>query len=260
MVTTQRLVLRSQLRTTAVTELLGMQLDWQAQALGRSKHPPDLRSAKCNALAKAIDRINQPFSVQDRQHLQHGIHIVIRAPGEFARHSMGPQEGGAYIHRMRLAQGAGHLQALAFVFQRQPVAGFDLDGGHALVQQFAKALGADYLQLLCAGVAGGLDGGCYAATGAGNLLVAGTVQALFELLRPIAAVDQVRVTVDEAWGNQRTARIVLHIATRQQFGRQRSVRTNPRQGVAVHHQSGVLDQAVRSIRLRRHRGDAAVCP
>ena len=46
-----------------------------------------------------------------------------------------------------------------------------------------------------------LDGGDDAAAGAGDLLVARALQAQLELVRPVAAIDEMRVAVDEPGGD-----------------------------------------------------------
>lgn len=53
--------------------------------------------------------------MEDGQHLQHGIHIVIGAARILLRHGMGAEEGGAHIDRMVVCQRTRHAQALALV-------------------------------------------------------------------------------------------------------------------------------------------------
>ncbi len=80
---------------------------------------------------------------------------------------MRAQKGGAHVHGLRLAQGARHLQALAFVLQCQAVAGLDFQRGHALGHQRPQALVRTGLQIGGTGGARGLHGGGDATTGAG---------------------------------------------------------------------------------------------
>jgi len=120
---------------TAVAERLGVQLDWQAQRLGRCKNALDLDRAEGDALTETVYGIDQPLCMQRGQHLQHGIDVGVRVPGKFRRHRVRTQEGGAHVCGMCLRQRARHLQALALVLQRQTVARFDLDGGDTFSHQ-----------------------------------------------------------------------------------------------------------------------------
>ena len=56
-------------------------------------------------------------------------------------------------------------------------------------------------ELVLARRAGRLDGGDDAAAGAGDLLVARAFQAQLELVRPVAAIDEMGVAIDEAGGD-----------------------------------------------------------
>ena len=62
-------------------------------------------------------------------------------------------------------------------------------------------------QLRVGGCACGTNRGSNAAAGAGDCLVACPRQAQFEFGGPIAAVDQVRVRIDESGRDERTAQI-----------------------------------------------------
>ena len=56
-------------------------------------------------------------------------------------------------------------------------------------------------ELVLARRAGRLDGGDDAAASAGDLLVARAFQAQLELVRPVAAIDEVGVAIDEPGGD-----------------------------------------------------------
>ena len=95
MVATQGPKAGRQGRATAVRQLLGVQLDRQAQRLRGGEDAAGLGRAEADALAKRVHGVDQALGVQLRQHGQHRVHIVIAAPGKLGRHGMRTQEGGA---------------------------------------------------------------------------------------------------------------------------------------------------------------------
>jgi hypothetical protein len=60
----QRAVLGGQRGAALVAELLGVQLDRQAERLRRFEHAPRLRRREADALAEGVDRVDQAFGVQ----------------------------------------------------------------------------------------------------------------------------------------------------------------------------------------------------
>lgn len=64
----------------------------------------------------------------------------------------------------------------------------------------------------------------------GHFFVTGTVEPHLELVGAVAAVDQVRVAVDQAWGDEGAAGIVLHRAACPPFGWQLVQAGRPRLG------------------------------
>ena len=242
-----------------------MQLDRQAQVACRFKQAGGLRGAKRDALAKRIYRVHQTFGVQEGQHAQHLVHIGVALAGKFGGQGVGAQKGGAHGHCVLGAQGARHLQAFALVLKRQAVARFDLKGGHALGQQMAQAPRGTGLEFWRAGLARGAHGGRNATALAGDFFVAHALQALLKFRRAVAAIDQMRVAINQAWGDERATSVVLRAALGAQGLGQFSQRADPFQGSALHDQGAVGHQAVglRNVSLTRvclQRGQRAVVP
>ena len=128
------------------------------------------------------------------------IDVVVGAAGVLGWQRMRGQQRGGDVHAayMRMREFASHRELLAFMLQRQPVAGFDLDGGDAFIHQGVQPGQGLGEQLLVAGQARFLHRGHDAAALFGDGLVTDAIQALLELVRAVAGVDQVRVAVDEA--------------------------------------------------------------
>ncbi len=77
------------------------------------------------------------------------------------------------------------------------MAGLDLDRGDALGHQRRHALGGAGDQLVLAGGAGRLDRRDDTAARLGDLLVGGALEPQLELVRPVAAIDDMGVAVDQ---------------------------------------------------------------
>ncbi|MOA12358.1 N-formimino-L-glutamate deiminase [compost metagenome] len=104
-------------------QLLGMQLHGQVQVLCCLEHPFNLLGRKRQMLAERIDRINQPFGRQHRQHApRHFVDIVIPPPREFRWQRVRRKTGGLHGHRQCLPQTPRHAQHLAFIGQVQAIA------------------------------------------------------------------------------------------------------------------------------------------
>ena len=80
----------------------------------------------------------------------------------------------------------------------EPVAGFDLDGRAALGDQTVEAGQALRHEVVLARRAGRLHGREDAAARAGDFLVAGALEAQLELVRPVAAEDEVGMAIHQA--------------------------------------------------------------
>ena len=121
---------------------------------------------------------------------------------------MRAEEGGAHRDAVGLAQPPRHAQLLALVFEREAVAGLDLDGAHAVGQQLFEARRGLREERVFVGLARGAHRGDDAAAGLRHLFVAGAGQPHRELVGALAAVDQVRVAVDQAGRDERAAAVV----------------------------------------------------
>ena len=192
-----------------VAELLGVQLDGQAQGARRLKHAPRLSGGEAYGLAKCVYCVHQPLCMKLGHPGAHGVDIVVAAACIFGGYGVGAEVGGAHAQGQALAQGARHAKAACLVLKTQAVAGLDLDGGHALCHQAAGAAGGAVEQGGFAGGTGGSHAGAYAAACLRNLLVAGALQAHFELSCAVATVYEVGVAVHQAGGDQGTIQIYL---------------------------------------------------
>ena len=67
MIGRKRAELGRQRRAAAVRQLVGVQLDRQPRRARRLEHPRDLLAGEGDALAKAVDRVDQPFGAQARE-------------------------------------------------------------------------------------------------------------------------------------------------------------------------------------------------
>ena len=199
----QRAVAGRQRRAAHVRQLLGMQLDGDAELLRRPEDLLGLGQREGDALAEHIHRIHQPFGGQRGQHVvADEVDVVLAAPCVFGRQGVRAQKSGAHRHPKHLAQAARHAQLLAFVLQRQAVAGFDLDGAHALGQQGLQARHGLGKKLVFRRRTRGLDRRHNAPARLGHFFVRGTGQAHGEFVGTLAAVDQMGVAIDQARRDQ----------------------------------------------------------
>ena len=219
-----------------------MQLDRQAQFAGALEHPLDLGRREGQVLAEGVDRIDQAFGRQGRQHLAtHQVDVVVGTPGILRRQRMGGQAGGAHGHRQALAEAADHPQHLALAGQVEAVAGLDLHRGHALAQQTAQALRGRGQQLLLAGGPGGAHGAGDPPAGGGDLGVADALQPLLELGAAVTAEHQVGVAVDQPGRQPLAAKVKgLGIVARRQLG----ARAYPGDVLPRGDQCGIFDDRI----------------
>ena len=94
-------------------------------------------------------------------------------------------------------------------------------------------------------VAGGAcrrDRAADAAAGARDLFVARALQALLELARAVAAVDEVRVAVDQPRRDERALEIVFGVDL--QVRRQRAVGADPGDAIVLREQRAAFDLAI----------------
>ena len=96
MVGRQRAEARGERRAAEVGELVGMQLDRQAERLRRVEDARDLLGREGDALAEAVDGVGQPFGGDGRQHLvDDQVDIGVLVALGFRRQRMRAEEGGA---------------------------------------------------------------------------------------------------------------------------------------------------------------------
>ena len=252
--------MRGQLSATTVAQLLSMQLDRQTQAMGRLENAFGLRKAESNFFAKSIHCIHQTLCMQEGQHAQNFVDIVVIASRKFWRRGVSTQKSCKHGDRVGAAQRTRYAQGLALVLQRQAVAGFDFNRGDALGHQALEPQIALPGQLLFGRHAGGLDGRNDAATRACDPFVAHTHQSLLKLARAVAAIDQVSVAIDQAGCDQRAACIVGCGGAGAPFVGDLATGPNPDQLIAFGHQRCIVNQAVGLRRIGQHRSNAAVRP
>ena len=169
----------------------------------RLQHSFTLRPTKTNRFAEHIDGIHQLFLMQCWQHFVNQIvEIVIGFAGKLSRHRMGAKKRAAHADRMLLAKSRRHLQHFSLTGQIETITAFDFNRcdpfGQPVLQTFAGLLE----QGIYVGGTGGGNSGDNAATGLGNVGVAGAIQAHFELIGAMTAVDQVGMAIDQTGCDQ----------------------------------------------------------
>ncbi len=120
----------------------------------------------------------------------------------------GAQEAGLAGDRAQLADLAGGAQHAQLRFPVEAIAGLDLDGGDTLSNQGIDTRQGSFQQLLFTGCARRLDRGNDAATGPGHFFVRCTLKTHFEFTCPVAAENNMGMTVDQARGHQPSADII----------------------------------------------------
>ena len=91
-------------------------LTGRPSALRGLEHALGLRQRERDALAEHVDRVDQSFGRQRRQHLvADEVDVVVAAPGVFGRQRVRAEEGRAHGDAMRVAEPARDAQLLALV-------------------------------------------------------------------------------------------------------------------------------------------------
>ena len=232
-----------------------MQLDRQAEFARPLEQAADFRAAEADGLAEPVDRVDQIFARQRRQHLVADQRHVVGAPiRELRRQRVQAQETGAHADAQLAAESTRHAQHAAFAVQLQAVAGLDLQRGHAVGEQGAGARQGLRVKAVLAGGTGGLDGGGNAAAGARDFLVTGAVQTQVEFVGAIAAEHEMGVAVDQT-GRDQGAVERFHFVG-QRHGRVRQLVHPPQPGDApvLHGDCRLFDQAVRRVVGERCQG------
>ena len=184
-----------------------------------------LLDRKGDALAETVDRIDKPGLMSGRQGLlRNELHIAGAVVAIVRRKGMGAKKGRRDLDRQALAEFARHLQHLQLGLDIEPVARLDLDRRDALGQEIFEPPRGRGEKLLLARRARRLDRRQDAAARLGDLGIGDAVEPHLEFSRPIAAIDEMGVAIDEAGGEQSAAAIDL-LARRRVAGAARSRRS-----------------------------------
>ena len=198
MVGGERAELGGQPRAVEIRQLLRVQLDRQGVGPRGLENPADLGGAEGDALAEAVHGIRRALGRHRRDHvLADEANVAVGIATVFRRNGMGPQEGGADRDRPRLPEAPGGAQHLEFVAGGQAVAGLDLDRRRTLADEGVEARQRAGDQRVLARRPGRGHRRGDAPARLGDLLVARAGEAKLELGGAVAAIDQVRVAVDE---------------------------------------------------------------
>ena len=137
---------------------------------------------------------------------------------------------------------AGDAQHLQFCLTIQPIAGLYLDGGDPFGDQCVGTAQGRRQQVGLAAGAGRLDCGHDTATRAGDFFVAGPFKAHLEFRSSVAAVNDMRVTVDQGGGHKPPVKAAYLKAGI--LGRQVRDGPDPRDFVGLNHKSCIREQPV----------------
>ena len=170
---------------------------------------------------------------------------------------MGAEEGGADGDGALAADPARDAELLELRLLLQPVAGFDLDGGDTLGHQRGEALIGGGEERILARLARRLDGGEDAAAGPRDLLIGRALQSQFELMRPVAAIDEMGVAIDQA-GCDPASRAIDGLGCLK--GGRLIARPGIDDAAVTGGDHAVLDRAIGGIDPSRHRRQSRIRP
>ena len=175
-----------------------MQLHRQAEPLGHLEHARGLAAAEGDAFHERIDRIGQLLFGDGRQHLPaQARDVAVLVAVGFGRERVRAEEGGGDGDRSFAGEATGGAELAGFGFHLQTITRLDLDGCDTFRDQRIEPRQRLRDQFILGCGAGGLHGGENAAAGARDFLVAGARKPQLELVRAVAAVDEMRVAVDQ---------------------------------------------------------------
>ena len=126
------------------------------------------------------------------------LDVVALAIAEFGRQRVRAEKRRAHADAELAADPPGHAQHLQFAVEIEAVARLDLDRGHAIGEQRCGPRQRRGEQGIVVERARRVDGRGDAAAGAGDLFVAGAVQAHVEFVGAVAAEDEMGMAVDQA--------------------------------------------------------------
>ena len=182
----------------AVRQLIGMQLDRKPRSSRRVEHASDLVAREGDGLAKPVNGVDQAFAGERREHLVGDIGDIGGAfVCEFRRKRVRAKERRANRDSALLGEPARDAERFALGGKFEPIAGFHFDGPDALGDQRVEPPQRRSQQLLFGRGARRADGRQDSAAFAGDLFIGGAREPELEFVRPIAAVNEVRVAIDQ---------------------------------------------------------------
>src|SRR5690606_28129466 len=182
------------------------------------------------------------------------VHITAAVGAVFGRDGVEAEIAGADPDAGLAAEAAGDAHHLQLAFGVEAVAGLDLDGGDAGGLEPGEAGQGEGVEVILRGGAGGGDGRDDAAAGAGDVLIGGAAEPLFELAGAVAAEDEMGVAVDQAGGDPAAVEAVgFHRLVHRQVG----AGAGPDDAAIGDQQGPVVDGAV-GLAALGHGGEAAV--
>ena len=196
MIGRQRAVTRRKRRAALVRQLLGMELDRQAEIARHVEHTRHLLRAETDILAKAVDRIDQALGRRFPERRQaHFIEIGVGA--DIFWKSVRAEECRADADRAMVLNVARDAQHAKLGIAVEAIARLDLDRRHAFGDQAIDTFERAGEKLLRRRRARRRDGRKYPAARAHDRLVRCALLAQFELARARSCVDQVGMTIDQ---------------------------------------------------------------
>lgn len=176
-----------------------MQLHRESEPTRRLEHLAGLGRREADPVAERVDRIHQPLGGHAGQAvLAEEVDIGVGTALELRRKGMGAEEGGGDRQRQRRAQPATDTEHARLGLAVEAVAALDLDGGDAFGLEIGDPPAGAVIERVLGRRPGRGHGRADAAPGPRDLLVAGALQAELELIRPVTAMDDMGVAIDEA--------------------------------------------------------------
>ena len=242
-----------QLRGAQVGQLLGMNLDRQAEPGGGVEYAFGLRDREADVFAEDVDRIDQALCMQCRQHLlAYQRDVVVGAAVVFRRQRVRAEKSRDHADRIADTEAARHAQYLAFGRQVEAVARFYFYRRDAFGQQGFQPARRLREEGFFIGAARRPHCRHDAATALCDFFVTGAGQPQRKFVGAIAAVHQVRVAVDQA-GRDPLRREVVAVLDRRKFRRQCIIVAEPGNHAVTHRDRAAFDDVV-WIAARRNAG------
>src|SRR5262245_229147 len=198
----------SELGAAQIGELFGMELYRKAKLLCRGEDLLCLGDRESDAFTKGIDRIGKLCLGDSRQRpVADEIDIGGMIVAIFGWKSVSAKIARHDIDEMNLTELARHFEHLQFGVDIETVARFDLDRGDTFGEQALESSRCRSDELIFRGLACRAYGRENAAARLGDLGIGSTIEAHFELVGAVAAVDEMGVAVDQARGQEPSAAI-----------------------------------------------------